>query len=459
MTDFHSQLRTAGMSAEESAARATLFERLYRKLHQLKEPSSGTRPKAEIAYFVPGRLEFFGKHTDYAGGRSILGAIERGICLVASRRTDAQIRIADIGRDSVIEFSLNANIEPAAGHWSNFPRTVARRVARDFPEARTGVDITLASDLPRASGMSSSSALVIAFFLALSRANALENTERYRQFLRTREDVASYAAAIESGGSFGPFSADAGVGTQGGSEDHIGILCSRAGFLRQYSFRPTRFEREVRFPEEWSLVVAVSGVKADKTGDARESYNRASGAARAILRMWQHAKHCAKQDEQVGEQLSLASLLANPETREELQQVLRISNDPQYAPEVLLARLQQLHEESNEIVPAAAEALASGDFERLGTLAARSQFLAETCLENQVPETIELARLARQLGAAAASAFGAGFGGSVWALIEMRCAEEFREKWMAQYHRRFPVRAEASCFFIARPGPGLIQFA
>lgn len=457
MTDFHAQLRTAGMSAEESAAKAALFERLWRKLHQLKGPSASDRSDADMAFFVPGRLELFGKHTDYAGGRSILGAIERGICMVASRRTDAQIRIADMGRESLIEFGLSADLEPTAGHWSNFPMTLARRLARDFREARTGVDIVFASDLPRASGMSSSSALIIATLLALSRANALENMERYRQFLGTREDVASYAAAVESGRSFGPFSADAGVGTQGGSEDHIGILCSRAGFLRQYSFSPTRFEREVRFPEGWSLVVAVSGVKADKTGDAREFYNRASGAARTILRMWQNAKRDAKQNERIGEQPSLASLLGKPETREKLQQILRASNDPPYAPEILLARLQQLHEESNEIVPAAAEALASGDFKCLGALAARSQFLAETCLENQVPETSELVRSARQLGAAA-SAFGAGFGGSVWALIEMRCAEEFRKKWTSQYHQHFPARAEASRFFAARPGPGLVEF-
>ena len=52
-----------------------------------------------------------------------------------------------------------------------------------------------------------------------------------------------------------------------------------------------------------------------------------------------------------------------------------------------------------------------------GDLVDRSQQLAERRLGNQVPETIELARSARELGARAASAFGAGFGGSVWALV------------------------------------------
>ena len=31
------------------------------------------------AWFVPGRLEVLGKHTDYAGGNSLLAAVEQGI--------------------------------------------------------------------------------------------------------------------------------------------------------------------------------------------------------------------------------------------------------------------------------------------------------------------------------------------------------------------------------------------
>lgn len=451
MTDFRAQLRSAAMSIEEATSKSALFQKLSRELHHLRSPKTVGFVQPDFACFVPGRLELFGKHTDYAGGRSIVGAIERGICLVASRRTDSRIRVADAGRALFIEFEFDANIESAASHWSNFPMTVARRMARDFPESKTGADVVLESDLPRASGMSSSSALIIAFLFALSGINSLENTGRYRQCLRTREELAAYAAAVESGGSFGPFLGDQGVGTLGGSEDHVGILCSRAGFLRQYSFCPIQFEREIGWPDGYCLAVAVSGVKADKTGDARESYNRASCAAQRISQLWQNATGNKSVN------APLAPELANPETREEVQKILRASNDSEYAPEALLARLQQLHEESNEIVPAAADALVSNDFRRLGKLADRSQFLAETCLGNQVPETIELARSARQFGALAASSFGAGFGGSVWALIEICRTEEFREKWARQYHLRFPARADNSRFFAARPGPALVE--
>ena len=39
-----------------------------------------------VAVYVPGRIEFLGKHTDYAGGRSLLLAVDRGFRLVAVPR-------------------------------------------------------------------------------------------------------------------------------------------------------------------------------------------------------------------------------------------------------------------------------------------------------------------------------------------------------------------------------------
>jgi galactokinase len=453
MTKFEAQLRAAGMSATESSAKAVLFEKLDRELRVLKNAN----PYPRCTFFVPGRLEFLGKHTDYAGGRSIVCAIERGICVMAGPRADAQIRIVDVGRNSSVDFNLAPDLQPTAGHWSNFPMTVAARLARDFPEARMGADVIFASDLPRASGMSSSSALIVAMFSVLVEVNSLRQTAVFCRAFPTREDLAGYLAAIESGSGFASFSSAQGVGTRGGSEDHVAILCSRAAHLRQYSYCPVRCENQIPFPEQHALVIAVSGVKADKTGDAREAYNRAAGAARKILQLWREAGNAPQNGENAS---SLGAILTNQsDALERLREVLRASHDPDYSPETLLNRLQQFNEESNEIVPAAADILRSGDLRGLGALVDRSQSLAETHLANQVPETIALARSARQLEAVAASSFGAGFGGSVWALVDASRAEEFRQSWAAQYHDRFPGRAEASRFFVSAPGPGLVQLA
>ena len=87
----------------------------------------------------------------------------------------------------------------------------------------------------------------------------------------------------------------------------------------------------------------------------------------------------------------------------------------------------------------------------------RSQKMAERLLRNQVPETVALARLARERGAAASSAFGAGFGGAVWALVEAAKAEAFLEGWAAAYRAAFPARAPHAEFFLTRPGAPLTR--
>ena len=101
-----------------------------------------------------------------------------------------------------------------------------------------------------------------------------------------------------------------------------------------------------------------------------------------------------------------------------------------------------------------AAALAAGDLEALGRWVDRSQALATAGLRNQVPETIALQRSARELGAVAASAFGAGFGGAVWAMVAADSAEEFRKRWGQHYLAAFPAHAAKFRSFITRPGPG-----
>src|SRR5690349_11918029 len=83
-----------------------------------------------IGYFVPGRIELFGKHTDYCGGRSLLCAIDRGFAVLARPRSDNRVRV--FCSQGISEFSLARDLTPSVGHWSNYPMTVARRVASNF---------------------------------------------------------------------------------------------------------------------------------------------------------------------------------------------------------------------------------------------------------------------------------------------------------------------------------------
>jgi galactokinase len=70
-----------------------------------------------------------------------------------------------------------------------------------------------------------------------------------------------------------------------------------------------------------------------------------------------------------------------------------------------------------------------------------SQTYAENNLQNQIPQTMGMVRLAREHGAIAASAFGAGFGGSVWTLVPREHSEQFASEWLNAYKAKFPQQA------------------
>src|SRR5262249_38754421 len=145
----------------------------------------------------PGRIEFLGKHTDYAGGRSLLCLVERGIRMTAKPRPDDVVRIQDRRSNDTIECRFDPGLERPRGHWANYPFTVVRRLARDFSDAPTGADLSFESDLPPAAGMSSSSALVVAVYMALAAVNELDAREAHRASIHSAEDLAEYIGCIE----------------------------------------------------------------------------------------------------------------------------------------------------------------------------------------------------------------------------------------------------------------------
>ena len=448
MKDFAPRLRASGMSGGEVQGKLALFSRCASALAELAEP--GVATVEPLAFFVPGRIEVLGKHTDYAGGRSLLCAAERGFAVLAQPRDDARVRAVDAVRGETRVLSLDSRTEPEAGDWAAYLSTVVRRVARDFPRARRGMDVVFASDLPAASGMSSSSALVIAVFLALEAVNRLGEDPSYRSAITSPESLAEYLGAVENGRRFGLMAGGLGVGTLGGSQDQTAILCCRAGMLSRYSFCPVRAEGEIPFPADRAFVVAFSGVAAEKTSSARLHYNEASLAVSEILLLWNEAT-------QQADGCLADAVASSPGAEEEIRTLLRTSRSREFTSQRLLERFQQFVAESYDIVPRTAAAFARGDLTAVGEFVDRSQQGVELLLGNQIPETIALARLARAHGADAASAFGAGFGGSVWALVAAADANAFAERWREAYAHEFALRAEHSEFIVTLPGPGAMR--
>lgn len=387
-------------------------------------------------FFVPGRLEVFGKHTDYAGGRSLVGAVPRGFTVAAIPADDGMVSVVDAR--SGARFDCPAAVRRGgAARWQHYVSTVVSRLAANFPEVNLSARIVFCSDLPPASGISSSSALIVAIAEVLVARSGIAETERWRLAVRGIEDRAAYFGCIENGASFRGLAGDEGVGTHGGSEDHAAILSSRRGRLHMFAFCPLRLLRAVSIPDGWTFVVVSSGVRASKTGGAQAAYNHLADEAAALAR-WvrERADHEAPPAEAVtlGD-LARAGALEG------------VVVPPHWRP-----RLEHFLAEDARVA-AAADALRDGDLARLGELAARSHRDAARLLGNQVSETHELVASACELGAAAASSFGAGWGGSVWALVRCADADAFLAAWLRGYRARYP--SHPSDGFVSPPSEGL----
>lgn len=384
--------------------------------------------------FIPGRIEFLGKHTDYCGGQSIVCAIDRGFTADVSSRSDSLVSLKNLDSGETASFDLAVESITPQGHWTHYAAEVGRRLVKNFNErARRGADIRFTSDLPIAAGLSSSSALVIMVYGALERVNDLRGSAAFSENIKHEVDLAEYLGCIENGLTFRGLAGTAGVGTFGGSQDHAAILLGRSGKLTQFSFAPLTKIREFSFPPEYSFVVASSGVAAEKTGAALEKYNRVSRIASDITTV-AGGRSLARTIEELG-----IDEVRKLVTREPLS----------VQPDELLARLDQFYAENFQIIPAVCELLSAGRLKNIGELVDASHNNAERLLGNQIEESIFLQRSAREIGALAASAFGAGFGGSVYALLPATDAEDFSNEWRQVYARRFPQQRLTSEFFVA----------
>jgi galactokinase len=390
-------------------------------------------------------VELVGKHVDYGGGRSLTCAVEFAIRATAQPLADRVLRVRQHGSPDVVEVPISPAAVAPSRRGSVYAAAVARRIARDFPQSTGGVDVSLESTLPSSAGLSSSTSLTIALVRAVVDATGVQAHEAFVEHAGSPLAFAEYAAAIESGAPHGPFPGDAGVGVRGGAQDHVAIMCAREGMVGQFSYIPTREEGWAPWPSGHVLAIGVSGVRASKSGNARSAYNRAADAVRWLVQQWNGlaSRHDA----------TLAAALASGDDAPgRLAAIARDAHGAPVSADYLLARLAQFREECDVIVPGVADAFRALDLARLGTLVDRSQALAERALENQVPETIALARLAREYGAVAASAFGAGFGGAVWAMVARQERESFLAAWRAAYTKQFPAHAGRSQFLVTTPG-------
>ena len=166
------RLSHRGLQRSEVPSKVSLFTSAAERL--LSEGVSPTT--AAVPFWVPGRIEIVGKHTDYAGGRSLLCAAPKGLAVVSCRRTDSRCRLYS-SEGGIPRRPVEILISPQPTHlaeidgWARHAAIATRRLSANFALSG-GADVAFESDLPEASGMSSSSAIVCGSFLAIAQASS-----------------------------------------------------------------------------------------------------------------------------------------------------------------------------------------------------------------------------------------------------------------------------------------------
>ncbi len=207
--------------------------------------------------WAPGRVNLIGEHIDYYGLPVLPMAIRQRIRIRFRKRDDRRISAVS-SPYGARAFEWTERLAPvAAGDWENYLRAAAQAVAGQWGTG-CGVAAEIESDLPAASGLSSSSALIVAFTLCLLKANG------------KRAGFEELMDVLPEGEHF--------VGTRGGGMDHAASLASREGCASLIRFAPLSIAH-IPIPRDWGFLVAHSLETAEKSGPARDAYNavRASG--------------------------------------------------------------------------------------------------------------------------------------------------------------------------------------
>jgi galactokinase len=371
--------------------------------------SFGPSPAETWVVAAPGRVNLIGEHIDYHGLPVLPIAIRRCIRVAFRARTDRLIRVVSKPEYGRREFEWTPHLAPTnAGDWENYLRAAAEAVGRKWG-AGAGVDAAVVSDLPPAAGLSSSSALIVAFTLGLLQAN------------RRQASFEELMEILPEGEQF--------VGTRGGGMDHAASLASRAGCASLIEFDPLAV-RPIPVPRDWRFLVAHSLQTAEKSGAARDAYNARRAAGSAALK-------------RIGF-VSYRAALAEPASAEQLPP----------GPE----RDSFLHVTSEALrVMAAVEAMEQDDAGAFGRLLLESHASLRDRLRVSSPALDQLVETAVESGALGARLTGAGLGGCAVVFCQKPDLADVRRGLIDRYYAGRPDFDPDRHLIDAQPGPGALR--
>ena len=414
---------------------------------------------------VPNRVELLGKHTDYQGGETLVLAGPKNFFALAAPANDGTSHFVNADSElgeTVLTMGDGGPHMLREGVGSNYTFRVAERLQRNLGDAGFptlgNVKAVFFGDIPIGGGTSGSSAKVICDFLTFTTTHGLIDAAPFAELIKSngskagleldqegldnyRLALSMYIAHYENGLDFGDLKGDRGVGTFGGSEDHTAIILGEKNKLLFCQYCPTKLLAKVTIPEDYVVVVAYSGKRAEKTRDAMAKYNRLSGDASQAVQTLNGING-------TGHTL-LRDFFPDYSFRDRTEAAM----DQLKQEKEIKERAYQFFRE-RVIIYRAVDCLKESDMKSYGSLINESHELSRTCLKNIADEVHFLQQLANELGALGATGFGGGFGGSCYALVKEDQADDFVAAWRDAYREQYTGYADLTQFDIYPPCSG-----
>jgi len=358
----------------------------------------------EIISFAPGRVNIIGEHTDYNEGFVMPAALEQGTYFAGAKNRDKKIRIFSLNLKKEDSWEIEHSRE-RKGNFSDYLRGILNFLPF-LPSS--GIDGIVLSNIPIGAGLSSSAAFEISFIFLVSGLFNLkiEPTEIVKIAHHAENEFAGLKCGIM----------DQFVSVFG-KKDHLIFLDTRT---MEYEYVP--------FPFFWEIAVVNSGIKRELTSS---QYNRrkeeCEEAVKAIKKLFPEVKSLRDVTEDM---LFEARKLMNERTYKRAMHVISENRRALEMKEYLFKNDACMIEKTMKLA---------------------HQSLAED-FEVSLPELDFLVDVASSLPYVhGARLTGAGFGGSIVALIQKNHRLDFENTIKNAYRKKFSIEAEV---FFSSPSGG-----
>jgi len=422
---------------------------------------------------VPGRVNIIGEHIDYCGYGVLPMAIQPQILLTVGKSSQSRLRLVNIDSEKYPSFekTLNEdiNIDQSHPYWWNYflcGLKGALQEISDLPD-NLGLDCIVDGSIPAASGLSSSSAVVVSAALALlSIAEKLKHHEPSK--------LAELCAKAERF-----------IGTQGGGMDQAIEILAVEGKAQYIQFNPIRTTL-VELPSEACFVIANSLTESNKA--AGSEFNQRVVECRLAAKILakkldvDHWKNIVRLiDVQTAMSCSLTLMMdwvdqhlhQAPYTKEEITDLLDLTNEELHS-SVLTANTKHLQSfklyqrayhvfsEAHRVEEYQRICATSKSLEDLGQLMYQSHKSCSQLYECSHSNLDLLVKLSQEAGAYGARLTGAGWGGCIVALVPQTRVSDYMEFLKSHYYKDVQKAKELdvkSYLFQTKPGPGAQVFA